>query len=55
MSVAQKIQMDMEAGHPQEVVMNNNMVSLVRAARVNKPLRRERGNVYIFTVYFVNA
>jgi len=34
MSTAQKLQMDMEAGHPQEVVFNNNMMALVRAARV---------------------
>lgn len=48
MSVAQKIQMDMEAGHPQEVVMNNNMVSLVRAARVNSFVRRDMWNCLHF-------
>ena len=35
LNAAQKIQMDYESGgHPQEVVFNNNMVSLVRAAKV---------------------
>jgi hypothetical protein len=36
MSVAQKLQMDMESGLPQEVVFNKNMVALVRAARVRE-------------------
>ncbi|KAL4226800.1 Peroxisomal acyl-coenzyme A oxidase 1 [Mactra antiquata] len=35
MAVAQKLQMDMESGQPQEVVFNNNMVALVRAARAH--------------------
>ncbi|XP_060576845.1 peroxisomal acyl-coenzyme A oxidase 1-like [Ruditapes philippinarum] len=35
MSVAQKLQMDMESGLPQEVVFNKNMVALVRAARAH--------------------
>lgn len=34
MSVAQKLQLDMESGQPQEEVFNNNMVGLVRAAKV---------------------
>ena len=37
MKTAQQIQMDYESGQPQEVVFNNNMVSLVRAAKVGKP------------------
>jgi len=35
MATAQKLQMDMESGQPQEVVFNNNMVSLVRAAKAH--------------------
>lgn len=35
MMVAQKLQMDMESGMPQEAVFNNNMVSLVRAAKAH--------------------
>lgn len=38
MMVAQKLQMDMESGAPQEVVFNNNMVSLVRAAKAHTHL-----------------
>ena len=34
MRTAQQIQRDYESGEPQEVVFNNNMVSLVRAAKV---------------------
>ncbi|WAR25224.1 ACOX1-like protein [Mya arenaria] len=35
MGVAQRLQMDMESGQPQEAVFNNNMVALTRAAKAH--------------------
>jgi len=54
MIVAQKLQMDFEGGKPQEVAFNDNMVSLVRAAKVRLYLNcKQSKTAYRIVNYFI--